>query len=152
MLQKSKNRFNSRCWFTLELHNMIIVLRSIFHEGNKYYPQVGVWWRVLRVLYVIIITFLKEILNYNGCHSLMQKAMSFTGERKKYLKNCQLSSYVIIFGQVTFFSVKKLVFPEKRDSYLFYYHNTIIKDLYYINGLGRALKMTSLQSKYTYFF
>ena len=107
---------------------------------------------MLGVLYVIIIIFLKEILNYNGCHSLLQKAMSFTGERKKFLKNCQLSSYVIIFGQVTFFSVKKLVFSEKRDSYLFYYHNTIIKDLYYINGLGRALKMTSLQPKKYIFF
>ena len=25
---------------TLELHNMIIVVRAVFHEGNKYYPQV----------------------------------------------------------------------------------------------------------------
>ena len=24
---------------TLELHNMVIVLRAVFHEGNKYYPQ-----------------------------------------------------------------------------------------------------------------
>ena len=24
----------------LELYNMEIVLRSVFHEGNKYYPQV----------------------------------------------------------------------------------------------------------------
>ena len=23
---------------TLQLYNMIIVVRSIFHEGNKYYP------------------------------------------------------------------------------------------------------------------
>ena len=23
----------------LELYNMVIVVRSIFHEGNKYYPQ-----------------------------------------------------------------------------------------------------------------
>ena len=22
----------------LELHNMIVVVRSVFHEGNKYYP------------------------------------------------------------------------------------------------------------------
>ena len=25
---------------TLELRSMLIVTRSIFHEGNKYYPQV----------------------------------------------------------------------------------------------------------------
>ena len=25
---------------TLELHNMIMVIRSIFHEGNEYYLQV----------------------------------------------------------------------------------------------------------------
>ena len=24
---------------TLELSNMVIVVRSAFHEGNKYYPQ-----------------------------------------------------------------------------------------------------------------
>lgn len=24
---------------TLELHNMVIVGRSVFHEGKKYYPQ-----------------------------------------------------------------------------------------------------------------
>ena len=24
---------------TLELCNMIIVIRSVFHEGSKYYPQ-----------------------------------------------------------------------------------------------------------------
>ena len=25
---------------TLELHKMVIILRSVFHEDNKYYPQV----------------------------------------------------------------------------------------------------------------
>ena len=25
---------------TLEIHNIKIVLRAVFHEGNKYYPQV----------------------------------------------------------------------------------------------------------------
>ena len=25
---------------TLELYNMVIVVRSIFHEGSKHYPQV----------------------------------------------------------------------------------------------------------------
>ena len=25
---------------TLKLYNMAIIVRSVFHEGNKYYPQV----------------------------------------------------------------------------------------------------------------
>ena len=25
---------------TLELHNMTIVVRAVFYEGNKYYPQI----------------------------------------------------------------------------------------------------------------
>ena len=25
---------------TLELHGIVIVVRSVFHEGNKYYPQI----------------------------------------------------------------------------------------------------------------
>ena len=25
---------------TIEIHNMIIVVRAVFHENNKYYPQV----------------------------------------------------------------------------------------------------------------
>ena len=25
---------------TLEFHRIVIVFRSVFHEGNKYYPQV----------------------------------------------------------------------------------------------------------------
>ena len=41
----TKIKFNSdddsRLKKTLELHNMVIVLRSVFHEGKKYYPQVS---------------------------------------------------------------------------------------------------------------
>ena len=25
---------------TIKIHNMIIVVRAVFHENNKYYPQV----------------------------------------------------------------------------------------------------------------
>ena len=25
---------------TLELHNIVVLVRSVFHEGNNYYPQV----------------------------------------------------------------------------------------------------------------
>ena len=38
-----KIRFNSDDYLplkkTLELHNMVKVVRSVFPEGNKYYPQ-----------------------------------------------------------------------------------------------------------------
>ena len=35
-------KFNSDDHFhlTLDLYNMVIVVRSVIHEGNKYYPQV----------------------------------------------------------------------------------------------------------------
>ena len=41
--QSMNNKFNSYHYFplneTLELHNMIIVVRAFFHEGNKNHPQ-----------------------------------------------------------------------------------------------------------------
>ena len=37
------------------------------------------------------------------------------GERNKFLKNCQVTSYIIIFGQGTFFSFIKLVFRKKAS-------------------------------------
>ena len=48
------------------------------------------------------------------------------GEHKKFLKNL-LTSYAIILGQRTFFSIIKLVFRGKREFYLFFY-NAIFKD------------------------
>ena len=45
----------------------------------------------------------------------------------KFLRNCYLTSYVIIFGQITFFSIIKLDFPGRHGFYLFYY-NAILKD------------------------
>ena len=39
-----KIKFNSNDYLplnkTLKLHNLIIAVRSVFHEGNKYYPHV----------------------------------------------------------------------------------------------------------------
>ena len=49
------------------------------------------------------------------------------GERNKFLKNCQVTSYTIIFGKRTFFSIIKLAFWEKLEFYLFYC-NAIFKD------------------------
>ena len=43
------------------------------------------------------------------------------GDRKKFFKNSQLTSYVVIFCQGTFFSIAKLEF------YLFY-NDAIFKD------------------------
>ena len=48
-------------------------------------------------------------------------------ERKKFLKNCHLTSYAIIFGQRTFFSLIKIVFQEKHEFYSFN-NNVIFKD------------------------
>ena len=56
----------------------------------------------------------------------MIKSRTFKRERK-FLKNCQLTSYLVIFGQRTFFSITKLVFREKRESYLLS-NNVIFKD------------------------
>ena len=43
------------------------------------------------------------------------------------MKNCQLTSYGIIFGQRSLFSFIKLAFREKLEFYLLYY-NAIFKD------------------------
>ena len=42
------------------------------------------------------------------------------GEREKFFKNCQLTSYAIGFGQRTFFSIINLIFREKHEFYIFY--------------------------------
>ena len=43
---------------------------------------------------------------------------------RNFKKNCEVTSYAIIFGQRTFFSIIKLVFRGKFGFYLFY-HNTL---------------------------
>ena len=67
--------------------------------------------------------------------------MSIKGERKKFPKNCQLTSYAIVFGQITFFSTIKPVFREKHEfcSIVMLFSITA----YYLNRLSRALKLSS---------
>ena len=48
-------------------------------------------------------------------------------EHKKVSKICQLTFYAIMFGQGTFFFIKKLFSRGKREFYLLYY-NAIFKD------------------------
>ena len=69
--------------------------------------------------------------------------LCFKGERNKFLKNCQLTFYAVVFGHRTSFSIIKLDFREKHEFYLFS-NNVIFKDPYYLNRLSRALKFTSL--------
>ena len=69
------------------------------------------------------ISYEKTDLNEN----LYKDCNDFKGERKKFLKNCQLTSYAIMFGQRTFSSIVKLVFRGKREFNLFHY-NAIFKD------------------------
>ena len=61
----------------------------------------------------------------------------------KFLKNCQLTFYAVIFGHRTSFFIIKLVFREKHEFCLFS-NKVIFKDPYYLNRLSRALKFTSL--------
>ena len=46
------------------------------------------------------------------------------GEHKEFSKNCQITSYAIIFGQKTLFSNIKPILLEKR--YLFIYSITML--------------------------
>ena len=73
----------------------------------------------------------------------------FKGERKKLLKNCQLSSYRIIFGYKTIFLSQNLFSAGSVYSYC----NAAFKERVLFKGrLGRALKFTSLWSKNMLFF
>ena len=45
--------------------------------------------------------------------------VSLKGERKKFLKNCQLTFYAVAFGQRTSVSITELVFREKHEFYFF---------------------------------
>ena len=45
--------------------------------------------------------------------------VSIKGERKKFLKNCQLTFYAVIFGQRTSVSIIELVIREKHEFYFF---------------------------------
>ena len=59
---------------------------------------------------------LKPATNVN-CFKHNIKKYFLKGERMKFLKNCQVTSYAMKLGQKTFFSIIKLVFQEKREFY-----------------------------------
>ena len=42
----------------------------------------------------------------------------FKGERKKFLKNCSLTAYAIIFVQISFFSIIKLFLEENVSLFI----------------------------------
>ena len=65
------------------------------------------------------------------------------GECKKLLKNCQLTSYAIIFCQSTLFSIIKL-FCEENLSFCYSIMTLFSKITYFLSTLSRALKLTSL--------
>ena len=44
---------------TKEIHSIIIVVRAVCHEDNKYYPQVFLWH------IMILLTLLKELMLIN---------------------------------------------------------------------------------------
>ena len=43
-------------------------------------------------------------------------------DHEKFLTNCPLTSYAIVFGQGVFFSIIKRVFGQKQEFYLSYYN------------------------------
>ena len=59
-------------------------------------------------------------------HVFIIKKEILNGNVRNFQKT-ELTFYVIIFGQSTFFSIINLVFREKCKFYLFYY-NAIFKD------------------------
>ena len=67
-------------------------------------------------------------------------------EQKKFSRNCQLTSYAIIFSQRSFFSIIELIF-QKNVSFTYSIITLFSKNAYYLNRLSRELKLTSLYSK-----
>ena len=86
-----------------------------------------------KLVFVSLLLTYKSIPSY--CYEKLKE------ERKRFSKNCKLNFYAIIFGQMTFFSIIKLVFWGKRESYLFPY---IFKDRVYLSRLCWALKLTTM--------
>ena len=75
------------------------------------------WWK-----YHAGLISLSKVVNESILSSFLWKLM---GIKKKKLKKL-LTSYAIIFGQRTLFSIIKFVFWGKREFYLIYY-NAIFK-------------------------
>ena len=70
---------------------------------------------------------------------------------RKFFKNCQLSSFVLIFGQRTFFLIIKLVFRGKSEFYLFCY-NAILKDCALFHWTQFSIEIDVTVVKKTFFF
>ena len=70
---------------------------------------------------------------------------------RKFLKNCQLSSYAIIFGHRTFFLIIKLGFRGKSEFYLFF-NNAILKDCVLFHWTQLSIEIDVTVVKKTFFF
>ena len=109
---------------TMKLHNMAIIIRSVFEEDDKFYPQIyldGCFYElqmleydkmdiskgigisktnvskadhICHYWYFKNIGFEYEPYLFNGCHGLMQKAMNFNNVAIVYVKG---SAYRIHF-------------------------------------------------------
>ena len=61
-------------------------------------------------------------------------------EHDKFFKNCPLTSYAIIFGPRTFFSIIKLAFSGKHEFYSFY-NDIIFKDSIFFKKTQSSIKI-----------
>ena len=61
-------------------------------------------------------------------------------EHDKFFKNCQLTSYAIIFGPRTLFSIIKLAFSGKHEFYSFY-NDIIFKDSIFFKKTQSSIKI-----------
>ena len=66
------------------------------------------------VVYKYMLNWLKK---FCVARKILWCRTKIKGEHQKFSKSCQVTSYAIIFGQRTFFSIIKLVFREKREFY-----------------------------------
>ena len=65
---------------TIEIPSMIIAVRAVFHENNKYYPQVFLdkclykLWIIKKKFYIMMeLTFLKELVLIKQVHQSVWK-------------------------------------------------------------------------------
>ena len=56
---------------TIEIHSMILVVRAVFHENNKHYPQVFLdecLYKLQKLCIMIQLMFLKELILIKQVH------------------------------------------------------------------------------------
>ena len=93
---------------TIEIPNMIIVVRAVFHENNKYYPQVFLNECLLNVYELILIKHECDTCHYwyflnkgfkfqpyvcNKCHNLLMMSMNLSNIAILKIKN---TDYVVL--------------------------------------------------------